>query len=208
MKHLIPLLILISFIYSGKYFSQTTHLVQASDYAFTPSDLTINVGDKVRWINTGGTHNVVADDGSFTSGAVSSDPWVYEHVFTIAGNFRYYCLLHGSPGGLGMSGIIRVKSSTGVSETETAPNNFKLDQNYPNPFNPTTVIGYSIPRLSRITLTIYDISGKEVKKLIDQLKPPGNYEVNFDGRDFPSGVYFYRFQADGFSQTRKLEIIK
>ena len=76
-------------------FSQTTHNVSVGNFSFTPAEITINVGDIVRWTNTGGAHNVVADDNSFTSGAVSSSAWVYEHTFNSVGMNPYYCSPHG-----------------------------------------------------------------------------------------------------------------
>ncbi len=102
--------------------SQTLHIVQVSNYAFTPSDLTVTVGDTVRWENKGGLHSVVADDGSFTSGAPSSSAWTYDKVFTTIGNYQYYCAIHGAPGGVGMSGIIRViNAPTGVTDNKYQP---------------------------------------------------------------------------------------
>jgi len=77
---------------------------------FSPSTLTINTGDTVIFKNGGGDHNVVADDNSFTSGAPSTDAWSISQTFTTAGTKRYYCVVHGGPGGSGMSGVITVNA--------------------------------------------------------------------------------------------------
>lgn len=87
-----------------------TFTVTAEDFSFTPSALTINVGDSVMFKNGGGGHNVVADDGTFTSGAVSTSAWSITHTFNTAGTFRYYCKAHGGPGGIGMSGSVTVNA--------------------------------------------------------------------------------------------------
>lgn len=89
-----------------------THEVQVISFRFEPPTLTIAPGDTVRWRNTGGTHNVVADDGSFGNGDPSSATWTYSHVFNLAGEYGYFCAPHGGPGGIGMAGRIRVEPAT------------------------------------------------------------------------------------------------
>jgi plastocyanin len=84
------------------------HIVQLNGTTFTPSQLTINAGDTVTWRNMGGFHNVVADDGSFRSGNATSALFSFSRVFDTVGDFRYFCDVHGSAGGLGMAGRISV----------------------------------------------------------------------------------------------------
>ena len=88
------------------------------------------------------------------------------------------------------------------------PDKFSLSQNYPNPFNPSTILSYSLPIAGKITLTIYDITGREVGKLVDGMKPAGVHSVKFDAKDLTSGVYFARLTAGEFRGTRKLLLIK
>jgi len=95
-----------------------------------------------------------------------------------------------------------VTSVTGESGHQ--PVAFSLEQNYPNPFNPSTTIRYELPISSRVRLGMYDILGREVSVLVNEWKSAGEYEVKFDGSDLSSGVYFYRLQAGGFVQARKL----
>jgi len=109
--------------------------------------------------------------------------------------------------------ILRNDLITGVNNNKgEIPTNFVLGQNYPNPFNPTTVINYSIPKRSFVTLKIYDILGREVLTLVNEEKPAGNYKVTFNGVNLPSGVYFYRLSATGkannFVETKKLVLLK
>jgi hypothetical protein len=97
---------------------------------------------------------------------------------------------------------------TGINNNNEIPNEFMLKQNYPNPFNPSTVIQFSIPVDGNVSLTVYDITGKEVTKIVNGYKPKGNYSVNFDGSELSGGVYFYELKTEDFTQTKKMLMIK
>jgi hypothetical protein len=88
------------------------------------------------------------------------------------------------------------------------PNYFSLSQNYPNPFNPVTTINYELPASGFVKLVIYDILGREIKVLINEKQSIGKYKVEFDGTNFPSGVYFYRLESGDFVSTKKMVLIK
>jgi len=81
-------------------------------------------------------------------------------------------------------------------------------QNYPNPFNPSTKIIYSIKQDGLVTLKVYDILGKEIRTLVNEFVPAGNYEVEFNASQFPSGIYFYTINSGAFTQTRKMLLMK
>ncbi|MBK9097378.1 MAG: T9SS type A sorting domain-containing protein [bacterium] len=83
-----------------------------------------------------------------------------------------------------------------------------LHQNYPNPFNPSTIISWQSPVGSHQTLKIYDVLGNEVATLVDEYKSAGNYEVEWNADNYPSGVYFYQLKTENFIQTKKMIIIK
>jgi hypothetical protein len=83
-----------------------------------------------------------------------------------------------------------------------------LEQNFPNPFNPSTIIKYSVPKEGHVSLTVYDITGKEITKLVDGERQAGNYEVNWSAEKMSSGIYFYRIQSGGFVQTNKMILLK
>ncbi len=95
-----------------------------------------------------------------------------------------------------------------VDNETNPPTDFILSQNYPNPFNPKTKISYQIPELSYVTLKVYDVLGKEVAILVNEEKLIGNYEVEFNAENLPSGVYFYRLQAGSFVETKKMVLMK
>jgi hypothetical protein len=88
------------------------------------------------------------------------------------------------------------------------PRGFFLAQNYPNPFNPSTTIRYELPKSGIVRLGVYDILGREVSLLVNEMKEAGSYRVEFDGSGLSSGVYFYRLTASDFVQTRKLLLVR
>ena len=88
------------------------------------------------------------------------------------------------------------------------PSKFELSQNYPNPFNPSTKITYSIPSSEFVTLKLFDLLGNEVAVLVNEEKPAGNYEVNFEIPGLSSGIYFYSLRAEKYTQTKKLILMK
>lgn len=88
------------------------------------------------------------------------------------------------------------------------PLNCSLSQNYPNPFNPVTSIDFDIPKKGFVSLRVYDLLGREVQTLVNEEKQAGSYSVDFNSEDFSSGVYFYRLEADGFSNVKKMILIK
>jgi photosystem II stability/assembly factor-like uncharacterized protein len=85
---------------------------------------------------------------------------------------------------------------------------FLLNQNYPNPFNPTTNIKYKIANNKFVSLKVFDILGKEIETLVNEKQSPGTYEVNWKASTYPSGVYFYRLVTDGFTDTKKMILLK
>jgi hypothetical protein len=93
------------------------------------------------------------------------------------------------------------------------PEDYMLSTNYPNPFNPTTIIHYAIPEAQRVKITIYDITGKEVKTLVNEVKPAGYYSINWDGtnndfRKAASGMYIYCMKTDAFIKSQKMLLIR
>lgn len=97
---------------------------------------------------------------------------------------------------------------TGVEINSNLPERFYLSQNYPNPFNPTTTISFSIPKQSFVYLKIYNILGELVRTLFDKEMNAGKYDISFDASNLPSGVYLYKLQTEGFTQVKKMILLK
>jgi hypothetical protein len=97
---------------------------------------------------------------------------------------------------------------TDVQTFEPVPNKFELHQNYPNPFNPVTNFQFSIASSELTILKVYDLLGREVAILVNEVKQPGVYTVNWDASEFPSGVYYYRLQSGSYLETKKLILMK
>jgi hypothetical protein len=88
------------------------------------------------------------------------------------------------------------------------PEKFSLSQNFPNPFNAMTKIKYNLLKQGQVNITVYDILGREVKVLINEIQKPGGYEIYWDAVNMPSGVYFYRLVHPDFTESRKMVLIK
>jgi len=97
---------------------------------------------------------------------------------------------------------VRDKNST------SALYDFALQQNYPNPFNPSTNISFSIPSKSFVSLNVFDLTGKEVVTLVNEVKSAGTYTATFNAVNMPSGVYYYRLQAGNINEIKKMLLLK
>ena len=95
----------------------------------------------------------------------------------------------------------------------STPKEFELSQNIPNPFNPETQISYSLPEAAKVRLTVYNVLGRKVKKIVDDYQTAGPKTVHWDGKDesgsnVASGIYFYRLDAAGYTETKKMVLMK
>ena len=99
-------------------------------------------------------------------------------------------------------------TSTGVKNNSNGPNSFVLHQNFPNPFNPNTAIKFAISEKSQVNLSVFNLLGKKVAVLVDGNKNAGEYQVDFNAGNLPSGVYLYKLQAGNFSSSYKMIILK
>ncbi|MCX7833587.1 MAG: aryl-sulfate sulfotransferase [Ignavibacteria bacterium] len=92
--------------------------------------------------------------------------------------------------------------------TNKLPEKYSLYQNYPNPFNPTTLISFDIPKLEFVKLRIFDIIGREIALLINENLKPGNYKIEFNGSNLPSGTYFYSLETQSFREVKRMTLVK
>jgi hypothetical protein len=96
----------------------------------------------------------------------------------------------------------------GVSSSEVLPEKFVLGQNYPNPFNPSTTIRYNVPAMSKVSIRVFDMQGREVAVLVDEKKDAGRYTAVWDAGRFSSGIYFYKLEAGSFVEVKKMLLVK
>ncbi|MBK8550944.1 MAG: T9SS type A sorting domain-containing protein [Ignavibacteria bacterium] len=102
-----------------------------------------------------------------------------------------------------------VVNSVGISNISSLAESYSLSQNYPNPFNPTTNINFSIPTQGNVSLKVYDILGNEVADLLNNEKlAVGQYNINFNGSDLSSGIYYYTIRTDNFMDTKRMMLVK
>ena len=106
-----------------------------------------------------------------------------------------------------------VQADLADAEVRQVPTDFALDQNYPNPFNPTTLIAYSLPEASAVTLQVFDINGRLVQTLVNGSQEAGRYKVEWNGRNMTgaqvaSGLYIYRIQTENFSSVKRMMLVK
>ena len=149
-----------------------------------------------------------------TSG-LSTSTYTFSPQSPLINNTTYFWRVNAS-NGLGTSAFSLVRFFTtgpvGIINTQEIPTVFKLHQNYPNPFNPVTRIRFDLPANSVIgsglELVIFDINGKEVKKLLNTEYAAGIWEIDFDATDLSSGIYLYRLNAGSYSAINKMILIK
>src|SRR5205085_12490134 len=107
--------------------------------------------------------------------------------------------------------IIKIGNDTlvGISNhNNEIPSTYSLAQNYPNPFNPSTQISFGLPKTGHVELKVYDIAGREVATILNEIRQAGNYNVEFNASEFASGVYFYTIRSNDFTETKKMVLIK
>ncbi|GAB4293994.1 MAG: hypothetical protein Kow0098_15270 [Ignavibacteriaceae bacterium] len=98
--------------------------------------------------------------------------------------------------------------TSAVEDDGELPNEYALSNNYPNPFNPSTKIGYKISESAQILLKIYDMLGREVATLVNEEKPAGEYQIEFDASGLSSGVYYFRLQTENYFETKKMILLR
>lgn len=190
------------------------------DLAIIPVELTSFVGSSkngrvvLSWttateLNNSGFEIQRSADGynftkvGFVSGCgTTTDPKAYRFIDNAAQTGKHFYRLRQ----IDFDGTFNYSSTVEVDVA--APIVFALEQNYPNPFNPSTLISYSIPQNSFVTLKVYDIIGNEVATLINQSQSAGKYDVRFDASNLSNGVYIYSIKTNNFTSTKKMMLIK
>lgn len=201
------LAILVSFLFISKSHS-TTWTVLVSDFVFNPNNLNITVGDTVKWQWVSGIHTTTSL--TVPSGALSWDQAItgtsqtFKYPITVAGAYHYKCTPHFP----NMVADFTANPVGIISLEGEIPQSFRLEQNYPNPFNPVTDIKFALPSASYVKLTVFNILGQEVEVLVNQQLKAGNYKVDWNASNYPSGVYIYKMVSGDYTDTKKMILIK
>ena len=146
------------------------------------------------WPDITVSHTLAMDLGMIYKYIYKSFGWGTEEIYTLV-----YANINGTEFG---------EKVTSVNDLSNRISKYTLRQNYPNPFNPSTTINYSIPELSFVTLKVYDVLGNEIETLINEEKSAGEYEIEFNARNIPSGIYFYQMITGSVSIAKKLLLLK
>ena len=191
----------------------TTRNISVQNFTFTPLSINAEVGDtiKFQWVN--GTHTTTCNGSSGSILPPGATPWnaginlnnqEYKVVLDAPGLYSYVS----TPSAPSMIGTI-LATLTGINPTShNIPEKFALSQNYPNPFNPATTIRFDIAREGIAKLTVYNAVGKEIIELFNENFAAGSYTVNFNAVNLSTGIYFYRLESEGFSEIKKMTLIK
>jgi hypothetical protein len=141
----------------------------------------------------------------------SSNYWEAVDAFVTGSNKGKILISGGSLDSTAIPGLITIQvdpcSVTNIGNLET-PASYSLSQNFPNPFNPVTKISFALPKSGLVTMKVYDILGKEVATLVNEIKNAGSYTVDFNGSSLSSGMYFYKISVDGFNDVKKMMLLK
>lgn len=210
-RHYASIAIIVTILISRMSFSTTIN-VGVSNFQFTPANINATVGDTIKWNWVSGGHTTTCNGTNGSTRPGGASPWdadlnngspTFRYVITVAGSYHYVCTPHAPD----MAGNITAVASA-ITQLSSLVSNYELSQNFPNPFNPVTKINFSIPKSTNVVLKVYNELGKEVETLVNENLAGGNYEVQFNGANFGSGIYYYRIEASGFVQTRKMLLIK
>jgi len=163
----------------------------------------IVVGNNLFVGTYGGGVFLTTDNGANWSKQNTGLAYLYVTSFAISDGKLY-------AGHFGVSSRSLSEMVTSVEEYKDAnlPVEFELSQNYPNPFNPSTTLSFAISHSSLVSLKVFDVLGKEIAILVNENKPAGNYEVNFDASKLSTGVYFYQLRAGTNVETKRMILIK
>ncbi len=193
---------------TNELWATTRSLVLNKDAVFK---VDLNTGDTTLVGNTGLnklTNAIAFDENLNLFGIIGADSEIADFVSINTSNGEGTII--GSVGYKNISGLAYTDKSVSdvKNERQNIPLDYALRQNYPNPFNPATRINFVTPVASFVELKVYDILGREVAVLLNEEKPAGYYDIEFDAGGLPSGIYLYQLKAGSFTETKKMMLLK
>ncbi len=164
-------------------------------------------GQNANWLTACG------DNGTLLKSTDGGTNWILQYSPTTEHLYSILTVTNNTHLAVGANGIILKTTDGGGGQVSIDDNHFSaiqfsLAQNYPNPFNPVTVINYRLASKSEIQLIIYDIIGREIKTLVNQVQNSGEHSINFDASGFASGIYIYKLKTNSFEQSRKMLLLR
>jgi photosystem II stability/assembly factor-like uncharacterized protein len=175
-------------LYSIYFINANTGWTVGDYYSTTNTSTYYTTNGGTNWINTNG----ILASGRLNRVKINNSPIGYA-----AGQYQN---IYRTTNAGGLTGII--------SNSVITPSKYSLSQNYPNPFNPVTKINFSSPKQGFVSLKIYDVLGREIRTLVNEFKSAGQFSVDFNALDYSCGVYFYRLESNGFSDIKRMMLIK
>ncbi|MGQ9644522.1 MAG: T9SS type A sorting domain-containing protein [Ignavibacterium sp.] len=148
-------------------------------------------------------YNLISTAGGKTSSSANI------MIFSVGESVIGKCSNASNVEAMGFWSIYQSDILTSVEENDNPiPTVFKLEQNYPNPFNPSTIIKFAVPERSNVIIKIYNITGEEIKTLVNEEKERGWYEIKFNSNGLASGIYLYRMQAGSYVNIKKMILLR
>jgi len=193
--------------FSAFTYSIITDKTNDDFYTFNPFAFKYRKNDST-FIRSGINESYINPYSDYFTKVINSKPAVGPLSMVYEGAISYTIWEDSSNNRINLFGIKRIDPIGIVDDNSNEEKGFGLAQNYPNPFNPSTKIQYAVSSRQIVILNVYDVLGNEIATLVNEEKPAGNYEVNFDARELTSGIYFYQLKAGKFVQTKKMLMLK
>ena len=184
-----------------------------------PNSLSLNVLDtgivKLTWADSSSNEDGFVlerkdniDTNWTTIDSLKADSVTYTDTgLTVGRTYEWRVYAYNAGGNSGYSNVVS-SLITGITGNGSLPDKYALYNNYPNPFNPSTKIKFDIPKSGIVKLTIYDILGRQVSTLVNNELTAGRYEMEWNAGSYSSGIYFYRIEADGFTEVKRMMLVK
>ncbi|MFQ5640549.1 MAG: T9SS type A sorting domain-containing protein [bacterium] len=154
--------------------------------------------------NTNGTYAQFTVELDYSAGASAADAAFAQIQFAIGGQGTVAVGTFFLVDDLQFEGTV-----TSIEQQDgQIPDAFRLQQNYPNPFNPATTFAFTIPKAAKVQLTVFDLLGREVARVVDERLPAGSHSIQWQAGDLPSGAYYYKLTAGEFTNAKKLILLK
>jgi len=189
-----------SYISGSNQQSGAFRVVFCSESSGHDSVIYMNTSD----ITTGFSNRTLVSRANLSTGVLS--PCVTGYMFNAVSSGAGVVYAGYGPANIWFNGSSLVTETTPISSN--VPEKYSLSQNYPNPFNPVTKIYFALPKNGFVSMKVFDMLGREVDNLINEFKTAGSYSVNFNGNNLTSGIYFYKYEVNGFTETKKMMLIK